>query len=369
MKKIVLALLASLLVAALASAQDKKADPKGDKNAKNKTKADVDLLIDKVGKTPPDWWDKVTPNPPKTLDMSWPEPAPPGPWDQSKNMGQYIWSTVNENPSKWKEGVKLMSIVMSTNKDKKPVVLRAMNATGRMYHNLLEDFPRAAFWWKKADALGGTNDNELELADCYWKLGSKAAAKELLAKIGSDGTRNGNVVKLWADMGEKATALKLADEIVESGRPDVGHLVAGETHRIAGEYAEAIARFQKVLEAKDGGRDIKRNQDRAKASLEATKLFDALDLKKTANGVYTADSLGYEAPIEVQVTVAQGKIAEVKVTKHKEKQYYSSLTDTPRRIIEKQSVKGVDATTGATITSEAIINGTAKALAQGLKKK
>ena len=44
-----------------------------------------------------------------------------------------------------------------------------------------------------------------------------------------------------------------------------------------------------------------------------------------------------------------------------------SAADTPAKIIAKQGVKGVDATSNATITSEAIINGTAKALASGAK--
>jgi uncharacterized protein with FMN-binding domain len=57
----------------------------------------------------------------------------------------------------------------------------------------------------------------------------------------------------------------------------------------------------------------------------------------------------------------------VRVTSHREKQFYSSLTDTPQKILKKQSVKGVDATSGATITSEAIINATAKAIAGGMK--
>ena len=39
----------------------------------------------------------------------------------------------------------------------------------------------------------------------------------------------------------------------------------------------------------------------------------------------------------------------------------------PAQIIAKQGVKGVDATSRATITGEAIINATAKALAQGAK--
>ena len=81
-----------------------------------------------------------------------------------------------------------------------------------------------------------------------------------------------------------------------------------------------------------------------------------------------AESLGYEGPIEVEVKVQYGRIEAVEVTKHKEKQYYSALRDVPQQIIAKQGVKGVDATSKATITAEAVINAAAKALAQGAKQ-
>jgi uncharacterized protein with FMN-binding domain len=50
---------------------------------------------------------------------------------------------------------------------------------------------------------------------------------------------------------------------------------------------------------------------------------------------------------------------------YKEKQFYAALTDTPRQIITTQSILEIDGTSGATITSQAIINATAKALAGG----
>ena len=43
-------------------------------------------------------------------------------------------------------------------------------------------------------------------------------------------------------------------------------------------------------------------------------------------------------------------------------------TYVPQQIIAKQGVKGVDMTSGATITAEAITNATAKALASGARK-
>jgi len=77
-------------------------------------------------------------------------------------------------------------------------------------------------------------------------------------------------------------------------------------------------------------------------------------------GATVYDGLGSE--FVQDVSVAGGKIADVKVTRHTEKQYYSSISETCGSILKKQGAKGVDATSGATITSEAIINATVKAL-------
>ena len=70
-------------------------------------------------------------------------------------------------------------------------------------------------------------------------------------------------------------------------------------------------------------------------------------------------------PCGFEVRVANHRIEEVEVTQHVEKQFYAAITDTTSQIIMKQSVNGVDATSRATITSQAIVNATAKALAKG----
>jgi uncharacterized protein with FMN-binding domain len=58
-----------------------------------------------------------------------------------------------------------------------------------------------------------------------------------------------------------------------------------------------------------------------------------------------------------------GQIESVEVVRHNEKQFYSAITDTQNSILRLQSVRGVDGTSGATITSQAIVNATAKSLA------
>ena len=325
-----------------------------------RTRAEVEALIEKEGRKPPAWWKKTKLRYPKTLDLSWP-PDPQGPWTPSKNVGQYIWSVINENPSRWKEGVRFLHHLLTVNKDSPDALERVMNALGNAYMRLHEDRARAAFWFRKAG-----KGQSVAIANCYWGLGCKEMAVEILDQIGADGTRHGVVMKLWSDMGEIDKALELA----ERRGGDVGFLVAGDACRLHGRYAEAIGFYDKVLALGGGGTgDLQRNTNRARASKEAVLLFDALDLSKVRSGKYKAQSLGYEAPIHVEVVVKRRKIRSVEVTRHREKQFHSALTDTPQRILLKQGVKGVDATSGATITSEAIINATAKALSQGLKKK
>ena len=96
-------------------------------------------------------------------------------------------------------------------------------------------------------------------------------------------------------------------------------------------------------------------------------MFAQANPANVADGSYRAASQGYEGPVEVEVAVTDHKITAVRVTNHKEKQFYSALDDVPRQIIAKNGVKGIEATSRATITGEAIINASAKALASGAK--
>lgn len=335
-----------------------------------RTRAEVESLIEKVGKTPPDWWESVPLNYPPTLDLDWPLRAE-GPWDVRKNVGQYIWDVINPNPGRWKEGIKLVNHLMIRHKDDRAKLVRAMETLGRMYHDLMEDWARAVFWWRMCDRYGGEVD-PVGLAHCYWKLGSKEMAVDALKVIGSDSTRHGMVIKLWADMGEFDKALALAQRKAADGMPTSAYLTAGDACRLAGRYKEALAYYQKALTVQgDIAReaDVKKDKERAQASIQAIQLFDTLDVSQVADGVYTAGSIAYAGPLYVEVSVKGGRIEAVRVVKHEEKQFYSAMTDTPSQIIQKQGVKGVDAVTGATMTSEAILNATAKALAEGMQKK
>ena len=334
-----------------------------------RTRAEVEELIQRMGATQPDWWDSVELSYPPTLDLNWPL-RPGGKWDARRNVGQYLWDIINPNPGRWKEGIRLVHYLMVRHKDDRAKLARSMQTLGRMFHGLLEDWARAAFWWRMAEKYGAAVD-PISLAHCYWKLGSRDMAAETLSRISYDYTRHGALIKLWADMGEFDRALKLAEQKAASGMPTIAYLTAGDTCRLAGRYKEALAYYQKVIVAKPtAGRenDVKKDRERAQASIQAITLFDTLDLSRVADGTYTASSIAYAGLLHVEVVVKSGRIEALHVTRHREKQFYSALTETPSQILAKQSVKGVDAVTGATMTSEAIINATAKALGQGMQK-
>ena len=85
---------------------------------------------------------------------------------------------------------------------------------------------------------------------------------------------------------------------------------------------------------------------------------------KYTDGTYTGTAAGRNGDVVVSVTVTNGKIASVDVVKHEETAGISdaALTDVPAAIVKKNSTK-VDAVSGATVTSKAIIEAVDAALA------
>jgi len=322
-----------------------------------RTRAEVETLIQKAGATPPDWWNSVALNYPPTVDLTWPDMRGK-PWNPQTNIGQYLWSVINENPSKWREGVKLLHHCLMVNKGNSAALDKAMDALGNAYFNLLQDWPRAVFWWRKA----GYDDDGYS-ARCYWKMGCKEMAVEVLNSLPPADPGYGNIAKLWADMGETGKALAAADALVRAGKPEQGYLAAGDACRQAGRYANAVEYYRKLLQVAKN----KNVKQRAQDGIDAIRLVDSLDLSKVRDGVYAAAVMAYAGPLEVQVEVRAGRILSVKIGKHQEKQYYTALADTPAQIVAKQGIKGVDAVTSATITSEAILGATVKALAKGMQ--
>jgi len=330
----------------------------------NRTRTVVEKQIEDQGRAPPDWFDDTPLDYPQTLDLAWPEPVQGG-WNNQKNVGQYLWDIVNPNETRWRGGIKFMHHLLTVHQKDEAKRQRVMQSLAGMYFRFFQDYARAAFWWRKTGVQAG-DPEAVSLAECYWRLGNKQMASELLKTR----TVRAEAIKLWGDMGDLKQALEMADlagpNFVKQGvSPGPVFLYAGDACRLAGRYSDAIRYYRKVVDESSNlkGR-VDQNKKRAAEAIETIRLFETFDVKKIRDGTFRAASLGYEGDIEVEVTVRNQRIEDVKVVQHKEKQFYSALTDVPQQILRKQSVKGVDATSRATITAEAVLNATAKALGQ-----
>jgi uncharacterized protein with FMN-binding domain len=184
-----------------------------------------------------------------------------------------------------------------------------------------------------------------------------------------------------AHFGEYARALQVLNEAMADLPPDpwrinsmaglrdhYGDLYArmGDVAKARQHYAEAIRLFP-TSNQPYGRHLLPRNVARVKTKLDLLEM-QSLATTRLRDGSYTGKALGYSDTKDLEVTVAisSGKIADVSV-KHEEKIDLNATRIVPQRIVEKQSVQ-VDGVTGATITSQAIVEGAFEALKQaGLK--
>ncbi len=326
-----------------------------------RTRSEVLELINSAGQAPPDWFATTELDAPATLELNWPLKAEEG-WNNKKNVGQYIWDIVNPNEHRWHAGIKLVHHCMSLHKNDRVLLKRDMDKLGTMYFTLLQDYARAAFWFQKA-GVQASDPSGIFLAECYWRLGNKEMSLAMM-KGKSLSVRS---IKLLGDMGEIKDALQVANLYATSKVADEAFLAAGDALRGAQRFDEAVEYYQRVVDSKAAKNEeyAKRYKARARESIEAVQTIDKANVSRVADGSYRDASTGYNGPVEVELIVVSGKIHTLKVIRHTEKQFYAALIDTPRQILERQSILDIDGTSGATITSQAIVLATARALAQG----
>ena len=78
------------------------------------------------------------------------------------------------------------------------------------------------------------------------------------------------------------------------------------------------------------------------------------------DGAYPGYARGHHGQVQVAVVVCNGRIDRVEVVRHKEKKS-KEMNAVARKIIEKQSVQ-VDAVSGATVSSKAVMRAVENAL-------
>ncbi len=128
---------------------------------------------------------------------------------------------------------------------------------------------------------------------------------------------------------------------------------------------EIISKQSSDIDAVSGASVTSRSvQDAAYAALKKAGGGAPTDLK-LKDGVYTASASGHGAPLTVEVTTKADRIADVKVVHAMETPYVGddAMKRIPREMVQQQTLN-VDAITGATMTSQAVINAVHQALAK-----
>ncbi len=236
--------------------------------------------------------------------------------------------------------------------------------------------------------MGGTTDS-VKLARCYFELGSKTTAAELLSQTDGNSARNQkDAIKLWARIGQVDKALSMIESMSGTGGRGMGgfdrggprgmtqsdkYLLSAEICRSAGRYDDALAYYEKILALPDSETrpwNHHETDDKFHADINrtGTEFLKKLDLKRIPDGSYTATVEAYGGQMTVQVVLKNGNIESVDVTRHWETyEYFVMAQPTARQMVERQSVAGADVITGATVTSDAIINAVAAALAKAME--
>ncbi|PKM81932.1 MAG: FMN-binding protein [Firmicutes bacterium HGW-Firmicutes-13] len=85
-----------------------------------------------------------------------------------------------------------------------------------------------------------------------------------------------------------------------------------------------------------------------------------------AGDVYEGEAQGFGGPVKVKVTMDEGEIVDIEVVEHGETAGIGdvALEELSGKIIEAQSTEGIDVKSGATFSSEAIINAVNDALSK-----
>ena len=154
----------------------------------------------------------------------------------------------------------------------------------------------------------------------------------------------------WNEMREAEMHDALGDLYVVWGKID-----KAKTH-----YGEAMRLFP-LAKPPNGRHLLPRRAKKVQSKLDLLTRASLQDVS-LRDGTYRESALGYSGDIKLTVKIAGGRITNVAV-QHQEKIDQNACKIVPQTIVETQSLQ-VDAISGATVTQDAIIGGTLRALRQ-----
>ncbi len=139
-------------------------------------------------------------------------------------------------------------------------------------------------------------------------------------------------------------------------------LSTGDAFRGRKDWVKAKSAYTEALKAFQAG-NAQKFIVATNAVISLCDSMPALNLTKMKDGAYQGSETGYVAEITVEVTVKSGKISTMRIVSTRENRALKSLQTVPQQIVSRKT-PSVDAFSGATITSYAVMNATANALKQ-----
>ena len=195
------------------------------------------------------------------------------------------------------------------------------------------------------------------------------------------GTGFGGTVTVQVTVsGGKITAIDIVDASGEtpsyfsSAKGVIGKMLAGQTPNVdavSGATYSSNGIIQAVQNAlsKAGNsktKVTKTNKKNNKTNNKTTKPVEILKPSENVtykDGTYTAEAEGFDGLVKVTVMIKNGKITAISNTNTDTKQYFNKAWQKIQpKILQKQAVYGVDTVSGATFSSNGILQAVQKAL-------
>ena len=154
-------------------------------------------------------------------------------------------------------------------------------------------------------------------------------------------------------------AKAIIPKIIEAQNPDVD-VVSGATYSSNG----IINAVKNALTKASGGTVTETSNGGAARNAAGSTSSDAFQDGTYKDGTYTGSAAGFRGNITVSVTISGGKIASISVVSApgNDEPYLSKAKTLIAKVLAKQSPNGVDTVSGATYSSNGILNAIKNAL-------
>lgn len=298
-----------------------------------------------AGETRPDWWGSVTARLSRDL-------AP----DDHAGQLDFV-EVVYAEKGRPREAIRLFSQVEeAARRDDPRTSLTACYEIAHLYEGALRDFPRALATYLRCDRFPLSDPAEARQNRIAAGFGAARAVEGL-------GDRRG-ALALYRLLARDL--LLVPDPYGDLVLPEVflriGDVAAamGDEEAVASAYRATMAAAERLPAGAPSSFRAPGSSARAALRLLSAR---GLAFGRVPDGSYEGEAFGYNAPVGVRMTFSGGRCTALHVTDLEDKRPLDAYRLLPERILETQSL-AVDAVTGATVTSRAIVSAATEAVYQ-----